>query len=178
MRHSRVAPQKVDVNRDRYRRKARQKPRGEEAHLISPLANREIFAQGVIEGPVGHEQVIIHPSAARFVPERFDVSVKFLAVFIAHVFRRDLDPIPRFEIDERCGFAEFGLDLMRVEDMKEYNLVSVETQRFDRTDDVLRRIVKVGDEDDDPTAAQELLKVVQRLGEVSSRLRLGILEAA
>ena len=70
VRRGRVAPQQVHIEGQGHRRNARQKPGSEEAHLVPPLADREIFAQGVVERLVGDEQVIIHPRAARFVPQR------------------------------------------------------------------------------------------------------------
>src|SRR5579864_2135256 len=62
--------------------------------------------------------------------------------------------------------------------MKEHDFVAVKTQRFNRSYDVLRRIVKIGDEDDDSAAAQELLKMMQRLGEIGAGMRLRLFEAA
>src|SRR6266851_8863851 len=62
--------------------------------------------------------------------------------------------------------------------MKQHDFVPVETQRLDGPHNVFRRIVKIGNEDDDSAAAQELLKMMERLGEIRARMRLGLFEAA
>ena len=83
-----------------------------------------------------------------------------------------------FQIDQRGGLAEFGPHFLRIEDVKQNHFVAVEAQRFDGADDVLGRFVKIGNEHDDPAAAQELLEMVERLGEIGAGVRLGMFEAA
>ena len=118
------------------------------------------------------------PGAARFVAQRFDVRVQFLAVFVAHIFRSDFHALLGFQIDQRGGLAEFGPNFLGIENMKQNDFISVEAQRLDGPDNVLGRIVKVGDEYHDSAAPQELLKMVERLGEVGAGARLGMFEAA
>ena len=99
-----------------------------------------------------------------------------LAVLVAGIFRSDFDPLLGFQIDQRGRLAEFGPDFLGIENMKQNHLIPVEAQRLDRPDDVLRRIVKVRDENHHSAAPQELLKVVERLREVGAGARLGMLE--
>jgi len=54
----------------------------------------------------------------------------------------------------------------------------VEAQRLDRPDDLFGRFVEVRDENDDSAPPQELLKMVQRLGEIRSGARFRLLESA
>jgi len=87
-------------------------------HLIPPLANREVFPKGIVKRPVGNEQVIIHACAACFVTQRLHMRAHFLAVFVAYIFRSDLDAFLGFQIDERGRLAEIGSNFLGIENMK------------------------------------------------------------
>src|ERR1700704_408263 len=102
----------------------------------------------------------------------------FLAVLVAHIFRSNLDALLRFQIDERGRFAEIGPDFLRIENMKQDYFISVEAQRLDGPDDLFGRFVKVRDENDDSAPPQELLKMVEWLGEIRPSARFRLLESA
>ena len=74
------------------------------------------------------------------------------------------------------GLVEFGLDFLRIEDVKQHDFVAVEAQRLDGADDRLRRFVEIGDDHHEAAARRNswkwcsgLAKSVRARGSASSR---------
>src|SRR5271169_4281117 len=51
--------------------------------LESPLANLQILAEALVEGPAGIHQKVVHARPAGFRTERFDVRIHLAAVLVA-----------------------------------------------------------------------------------------------
>src|SRR4030081_2585737 len=62
--------------------------------------------------------------------------------------------------------------------MKKHHFISVTAQRLDRSDDFLRRFIKIGNKNHDSPPPEKLLKIVQRLGEIGSSAGFGLLPTA
>jgi hypothetical protein len=73
----------------------------------------------------------------------------------------------------RSGWISFGSRTW-----KQHHFVSVEAQRFDGAHDLFGRFVEIGNDHDQAAAAQEFLKMEERLGEIGARARFGQLQAA
>src|SRR5271167_3026575 len=101
-------------------RQGRRQPetRARESPSVSPLADRKIFSQSAIERLIGHEQVVIHPRAARPVAQLTHVRRDFLAIVVARVLGRDLHLFARFEVNEHGRLAEIRPDFLRIENVK------------------------------------------------------------
>ena len=76
-----------------------------------------------------------------------------------------------------AGSRNSGRISFGIEHVEQNDFVAVEAQRLDGADDVFGRIVEIGNEHDHAAAAQELLKMMERFGEIGARARLGMLEA-
>src|SRR5207249_521929 len=83
-----------------------------------------------------------------------------------------------FQIHQDSGLAEYGPNFLRIEDVKEDDLVAVEAQRLDGANDAFGRFIEIGNDHDQAAPAEKLLKVAHRLAEVGARARLGELESA
>ena len=59
----------MQIERKREPRQGGQEPGREESHLFAAFAQGEVFAQGGVERPVGHEQVVAHACALRAIAQ-------------------------------------------------------------------------------------------------------------
>ncbi len=94
------------------------------------------------------------------------------------VFGSDFEAFLRFKIDENGGLVQVELKFLRVEHMEKHHFVSVEPQRFDGAHDFFGRFVEIGNHHHQAAAAQEFLKMEERLGEIGARARFGELQAS
>ncbi len=92
------------------------------------------------------------------------------------VFGRDFQVLLRFEVHENGGLAEIGLHFLGIEHVEQDDFVAMEAQRLDGANDFLGRFVEIGNHQHQAAAAQKFLEVVQRLGEIGARARLGKFE--
>jgi hypothetical protein len=122
--------------------------------------------------------MVIHSRGASAVTKCFYVCIDLVAVLGARVLGCNLKPLAGFEIDQNGGLVKIGPDFLRIEDVKQENLVSSEAQGLNGANDLLGRFIEIRDDENQATASEELLKVVERLAEVGASPRFGQLESA
>src|ERR1700723_3137538 len=121
--------------------------------------------------------MVIHSRAASGVSQPGDVRCHFLLVCVARIFRCHLDILASLKVHQYYWLVEVRTDLLRIENMKQHDFISMKAQRCDRTNNLLRGAVEIGNHKNQTTAAQKLLKVTDRLREVGSGAGLGHFKA-
>ena len=101
----------------------------------------------------------------------------FGAISCFHIFGNHFDLLIGFEIDEDRRALHDRPDLLRIENMKQNHFVAVKAQRRDGVDNGFRILVEIGDHDRDAAPMEEILKMLERLGKIGARARLGLFEA-
>src|SRR5580658_2352035 len=103
--------------------------------------------------------MVIHSRAASGVSQPGDVRCHFLLIRIARIFRCDLDILASLKVHQYYRLVEVRTDLSRIENMEQYDFISMKAQGCNRTNNLLRRSVEIGNHKNQAAAAQKLLKV-------------------
>src|ERR1017187_2024454 len=122
--------------------------------------------------------MVIHSHGAGAVTQRFYMGIDFVSVLVARVLRCDLQTLAGFKVDQNGGLAQLGPNFLRIEHVKQHNLVSVEAQRFNGANDSLRRFIKIRDDQNYSSAPEKLLEVMQRFAKIGASAGFGELEPA
>src|SRR5580698_2076220 len=88
------------------------------------------------------------------------------------ILGNNLNLVIGFEVDEDRRRFQFRLYLLRVENMKQHDIVAMEAKRLDNAHDRLRLFIEIRDHNDDAAPVQQCLEMTQRFTVVGSCARL------
>src|SRR6185312_8674177 len=141
---------------------ARKFMRRPSSHAQQPLARREVGEQRAVERLRGVEQRVVGARFADAFGERRGMFTYDLAVLVAQILGDDGHLLARLQIDEVAGVREGEVDLVRVEQVEDDDVVAAPADLAQRFNDIVGILVKIGDEDDEAAPAQILRELLER----------------
>jgi len=171
------------VHEDRHddRAETEKEQGGEKGHGGLPdshqlLTARQIAEQCAVEGLPGVEERVVDALLGESRAERLDVLLYQRPVLVAKRLGDDRHLIAALEVLEARGFVVVELDLLRVEHVKDDQLVAQEAERLDSLENGLGLVVEVRQQQQDPAPLEVFGHLVERRAQVAGPLGLGAVE--
>ena len=95
-----------------------------------------------------------------------DVALEALRISLAQVLWRDADRALGFHVLEHDGFAPLRIALLRIEELKQNDVVPAISKRLHRFTHRFRIAVQIGDDNDETAALQVFSKPLKTTDEV------------
>ena len=94
------------------------------------------------------------------------------------IFGNDFYLLIGLEIHKDGRATEYGTNLLGIEDVKEYHLITAIAERLDSAHDAPGVLVKVGDHDSDAATVKKFLEMMQGLRKIGTGVGLGTFEGS
>src|SRR5579859_3826373 len=113
------------------------------------LPQREVLPQRVVEWSVCGQQVVVHAGRPCTRPQLLNMCVDPGAIRCLDVLGYDFNSLVGLKINEDRRALQDWLNLLRIEDVKEDDLISAKAQGSDCPDDSRGILIEVGDQNCD-----------------------------